>query len=306
LMAHGQRPLGLRPTEQPHVIEHSGVLTTGEQPIDETPDFTNAEPQPDGSLCVIKVKHVQKLEKQQIKECWHQNVTACHETFVTEFKAMQERKCDDNTFWKTCKISFKQISLNYTVKTCFKPLVKKCEGSSDKEICRTWFETQCNTTYVQSQGDEYHNRYDKDVKASTWCEKVPKKICAPDNCNFIPGPEECHDKTIPSTMVKPEEMCDLQPATDCQIVTNLVPHLIRQPICEDVPKEFCHMKLDSPKLVTKPVTMRWCTFPQNYYGPRRAQAGEINLEIINPTSTVEPESGNGNRETRALNQTQTE
>ena len=120
------------------------------------------------------------------------------------------------------------------------------------------------------------------------------------------GPEECHDKTIPSTMVKPEEMCDLQPATDCQIVTNLVPHLIRQPICEDVPKEFCHMKLDSPKLVTKPVTMRWCTFPQNYYGPRRAQAGEINLEIINPTSTVEPESGNGNRETRALNQTQTE
>ena len=78
---------------------------------------------------------------------------------------------------------------------------------------------------------------------------------------LVSGPEECHDKTIPSTMVKPEEMCDLQPATDCQIVTNLVPHLIRHPICEDVPKEFCHMKLDSPKLVTKPVTMKWRTFP---------------------------------------------
>jgi len=283
---------------QPQVIEHTGVLTTGEHPVDETPDFSNAEPQPDGSVCVIKVRHVQKLEKQQIKECWHQNITACHETFVTEFKAMQERKCDDNTFWKTCKISFKEISLNYTVKTCFKPLVKKCQegyGGPPKEICRTWFETQCNTTYVQTQGDDYHNKYTKDVKASTWCEKVPKKICAPDHCSFIPGPEECHDKTIPSTMVKPEEMCDLQPATDCQIVTNLVPHLIRQPICEEVPKEFCHMKLDSPKLVTKPVTMKWCTFPNgSKKAVRSAGVGSnspFNLALINEAPTkVEPQS----------------
>ena len=34
-MAHGQQ-----------VIEHTGVLTTGDQPVDETPDFSNAEPQP--------------------------------------------------------------------------------------------------------------------------------------------------------------------------------------------------------------------------------------------------------------------
>merc|ERR1711962_256830 len=114
------------PQPSSHVLDSTGFLSTGEHPVDETPDFSDAEPQPDGSLCVIKVKHVQKLEKQQIKECWHQNVSSCHNTFVTEFKAMQERKCDDNTFWKTCKISFKEISLNYTVKTCFKPLVKKC------------------------------------------------------------------------------------------------------------------------------------------------------------------------------------
>merc|ERR1719228_1093424 len=154
---------------QPQVIEHTGVLTTGEHPVDETPDFSKAELQADGSVCVIKVKHVQKLEKQQIKECWHQNVTACHETFVTEFKAMQERKCDDNTFWKTCKISFKEISLNYTVQTCYKPLVQNCDkfyNGETKEVCRTWFETQCNTTYVQSQGTEYHNKYAKDIKAS--------------------------------------------------------------------------------------------------------------------------------------------
>ena len=91
-------------------------------------------------------------------------------------------------------------------------------------------------------------------------------------------------------MVKPEEMCDLQPTTECQIVTNLVPHLIRQPICEDVPKEFCHMKLDSPKLVTKPVTMKWCTFP-NGEPPKRANErpntpSAFNLQLINPPRTT--------------------
>ena len=38
-------------------------------------DFSGAVPQKDGSLCVTKVKYLEKLEKQQVKECWHQNVT---------------------------------------------------------------------------------------------------------------------------------------------------------------------------------------------------------------------------------------
>merc|ERR1712198_490768 len=69
------------------------------------------------------------------------------------------------------------------------------------------------------------------------------------------------NKTIYSTMMRPEEFCDLQPTTDCEIVTNLVPHLNQREICEDVPKEFCHTKMDSPKMVRKPITMLWCTFP---------------------------------------------
>ena len=62
-------------------------------------------------------------------------------------------------------------------------------------------------------------------------------------------------------MMKPEEVCDLQPTTDCQIVTSLIPHLHQREICETVSKEFCHTKLDSPKMVKKPITMKWCTFP---------------------------------------------
>ena len=141
----------------------------------------------DGSVCVTKVRFVEKVEKQQIKECWHQNVTSCHDTSVTEFKAMQEKKCDDTNYWKTCKVSFKEIALNYTVRSCYKPLVRECrQGISGqvvpKRVCRTWFETVCNTTYVQ--GQEQGNKH---VKAATWCEKVPKKICAPDNCQMVPG-----------------------------------------------------------------------------------------------------------------------
>ena len=38
-----------------------------------------------------KVKYLEKLEKQQVKECWHQNVTSCHDTFMTEFRPIQEK-----------------------------------------------------------------------------------------------------------------------------------------------------------------------------------------------------------------------
>ena len=78
-------------------------------------------------------------------------------------------------------------------------------------------------------------------------------------------------------MMKPEEFCDLQPTTDCQVVTNLIPHLHQREICETVPKEFCHTKMDSPKLVRKPVKMLWCTFPNgegHFENPRSKQIEE--------------------------------
>ena len=101
---------------------------------------------------------------------------------------------------------------------------------------------------------------EEDPKPSTWCEKVPKKICAPDFCEMVAGPKECHDKTISSTVVKPEEVCDLQPSTQCRLVTNLVPHLVPQQVCKDIPKEVCHLKLDDPRIIKKPVTLRYPFF----------------------------------------------
>ena len=132
------------------------------------------------------MRFVEKMEKQSIKECWHQNVSACHDTYVTEFKAMQEKKCDDTTYWKTCKISFKEIALNYTVRTCYNPLVQECRyrlptDQKPREVCRTWFETVCNTTLVV---DAYGSHKGGQ---QAWCEKVPKKICAPDHCAMVEG-----------------------------------------------------------------------------------------------------------------------
>jgi len=261
-----------RPESYPRHVrverDHSGVEEN--EVIDEEPngkiDFSKATPQKDGSLCVTKIKYMEKLEKTQVKECWHQNVSQCHDTFMTEFKPIQERICEEN-FWKACKITFKEVGYNYTLQTCMTPLVKKCEEPSyagygapppkePKTVCKTWFESQCNTTYVQSEKPE------EDPKPSTWCEKVPKKICAPDFCEMVAGPKECHDKTISSTVVKPEEVCDLQPSTQCRLVTNLVPHLVPQQVCKDIPKEVCHLKLDDPRIIKKPVTLRWCTKPK--------------------------------------------
>ena len=139
----------------------------------------------DGSVCIEKTDYVEKMERQQIKECWHQNITACHLSSVTEFKAMQQKKCEENTFHKTCKITFKEVALNYTVRTCHKPLVQQCSyrnhNSRPVTKCRTWFETTCNTTLVV---DAYGSHKGGQ---QAWCEKVPKKICAPDHCAMVEG-----------------------------------------------------------------------------------------------------------------------
>ena len=240
----------------------------GNEILDEEPngpiDFSNADVQPDGSLCVTKTKVYEKVEKQQVKECWHQNVTQCHETYVTEFRPNEERQCEEN-FWKACKISFRERPYNYTLQTCMTPLVKVCDephqGQSQygygaprprgNMVCKTWYESTCNTTYTEGEGGK--------PKPQTWCSKEPRKICAPDNCRMEPGEEVCHDKTLESTVQKPEEICDLQPQTHCRLVTNLVPHLETQQVCREIPKEVCHIKLDHPKLVQKPVKLKWCT-----------------------------------------------
>ena len=128
--------------------------------------------------------------------------------------------------------------------------VLRCDVIEDYMTCKSAMLDFRIYSFLSSEKPE------EDPKPSTWCEKVPKKICAPDFCEMVAGPKECHDKTISSTVVKPEEVCDLQPSTQCRLVTNLVPHLVPQQVCKDIPKEVCHLKLDDPRIIKKPVTLR--------------------------------------------------
>ena len=244
--------------EGTHGGEHSH-LDADDQDFSGIVDFSNAIPGPDGSWCITKTKYVDHMVRDQLKECWHQNVSQCHDTYVTEFLPSQEQKCEE-TFWKSCKIDFKEAPYNYTMKQCHTPLVKECDPPSynapslqeAKIVCKTWFESECNITIVETSPT-------KDDIPNTWCSKVPRKICAPDNCRMVPGPEQCNQKMMVSTIEQPSEVCDLQPQTHCRLITRLVPHLIQKEVCRLVPKEMCHLALANPHMVKKPMRLRWCT-----------------------------------------------
>ena len=94
---------------------HTSHLDADDPDFSGVVDFSNAVRGPGGSWCITKTKFVDHMVKDQIKECWHQNVTQCHDSYVTEFLPSQEQKCEE-TFWKSCKIDFQERPYNYTMK----------------------------------------------------------------------------------------------------------------------------------------------------------------------------------------------
>jgi len=84
---------------------------------------------------------------------------------------------------------------------------------------------------------------------------------------------------VHSTIYRPEEVCDLQPAVDCHVVTDMVPHLEQHEECSLIPKEFCHSKLDHPQEVTKNITKKWCINGAQY---RQWQQGLTPAQLSNP------------------------
>ena len=51
------------------------------------------------------------------------NTYIIYSLFILEFLSSQEQKCEE-TFWKSCKIDFKEVPFNYTLKQCHTPLIK--------------------------------------------------------------------------------------------------------------------------------------------------------------------------------------
>ena len=84
----------------------------------------------------------------------------------------------------------------------------KSSSSDPKIVCETFFETECNTTkIIPAPGDE-----PLDV---TFCDKIPRKICAPDNCRVVEDIEQCEEFNEQSVIEQPVELCDLQPQKHC-------------------------------------------------------------------------------------------
>ena len=203
-----------------------------------------------GLCCVEKEEEVTSIEKEPILECTHKNVEQCHYSYVTQFTPTQEEVCEEN-FEKTCSITFKQQAFNETVKKCYKPTEKVCDGTGPEE-CRTVYESSCSTKYVEKQPGKF--------VGDTKCEKLPVEICGA-GCVFQEGAEECHDKVIASLVDVPEEVCDLNPQKTCRFITRLVPRLKPEHQCTIIPKETCTLKFTQPKQVPKPLLTKWCLDP---------------------------------------------
>ena len=211
-------------------------------------DFSRAQFDPEtGKQCVVDEEEVQSIEKEPILECNHKDVEKCHYTYVTQFNSAQEEVCEEN-FEKVCQITFKKQAQIETIKKCYRPLEKVCDGQGPRE-CRTVYESSCTTRYIEKQPGKF--------VGDTKCEKLPVEICG-NGCTSKEGNEECHDKDITSLIDVPEEVCDLNPQKTCRLQTKLVPSLKPTHECTIVPQEICNLKFTAPKLQKKPLLTKWC------------------------------------------------
>jgi len=249
--------------------------------------------------CVDKIEHVEEIEYDQVEECHHSYDKKCHASFTTEYSSQQELECEEN-FKKECDITYSPSASNVTVRVCSRPLIKDCNLEGPQE-CRTeyvaecWTKdeehtvvddvAECQTVYDEKCHDEV-NGYTSEEKCSKWprevcsvnkklktkytpqtkCEKIPQKLCGPAGCGFVEGPEQCIDKVKTVVVDLPSEVCDLQPRTQCDHVTKLVPKLVPVEECVDVPKEVCNMVRGPPRKVLKPITKQWCYTPSQESG----------------------------------------
>ncbi|QQP39265.1 Uncharacterized protein FKW44_020089 [Caligus rogercresseyi] len=122
-----------------------------------------------------------------------------------------------------------------------------------KERCEKWPVQKCDVETKNVQK----------IHPDTQCKKIPRKVCAPSNCEVVPGPEICNEETRTQIQNIPEEECDLQPQEHCKTESTLVPRLVPKKNCVKVPKEVCVNTKTNPKKITKPVIKNWCYDPRD-------------------------------------------
>jgi len=240
-------------------------------------DFTGCTTDPDtGFCCIDKDEEIISLQKDPILECTHKNIEKCHYTYITQFSTAQEEVCEEN-FEKSCQVTFKQQEFNDTVKKCYKPVEKACDGKGPEQ-CKTVYESACTTRYVEKQPGKF--------VGDTKCEKLPIEICG-SGCTTTEGEEECHNKVITTLIDVPEETCDLNPQKTCRFITKLVPKLKPKSECTTIPQETCHLKFTTPQEVKKTLKTRWCQDPTPAEPGDKYEEGEDTPPVLGPGSLAE-------------------
>jgi len=213
---------------------------------------------------------------------FNETVRVCHNPLV--------RTCSDdvegpeicNTYYETaCETTYKTYEVEQDEPVCRMEIMTKCEDvkldlpedqaeprQGKQEGGEDTTESNDNSVTVDQKCEEWpvqkctlEKKLVKKVHPDTACRKVPKEVCAPNNCKMEAAEEVCKDEARVQVQNVPEEECDLQPEETCHMEAVLVPRLVPKPNCVKVPKEVCVNSKTNPRVVKKPVIKEWCYRP---------------------------------------------
>ena len=91
----------------------------------------------------------------------------------------------------------------------------------------------------------------------------------------------CVDKVKAVIIRKPVEECDMEPQRVCKQVTKMVPGLVPQEECVQVPKEVCAMSKINPRKIKVPFIQNWCYDPKDIEG-----GGSLSTTTTTNTTTT--------------------
>jgi hypothetical protein len=102
-----------------------------------------------------------RVEQRPVVECSHREEEVCHYTYSTSFLPSQQQVgglvsssacqvCEEN-FEKSCQITFRQEASTETVRKCYRPQRKVCNGQGPEQ-CRTEYESSCTTRWAIREG----------------------------------------------------------------------------------------------------------------------------------------------------------
>ena len=102
-----------------------------------------------------------------------------------------------------------------------------------------------------------------DFVQNTTCQKLPTEKC-PAGCVQQGGVDECHEKTVTTSVEVPEEVCNINPLKTCREATKLVPKLEPTQECTVVPREKCQLKFSKPNSSQSFLVTKWCRDASNF------------------------------------------